>query len=170
MGAAPLTNFAAAVNQATVNFTNLTPGTNTYLWDFGDGTTSTATNPVHTYTVSGTYTVKLTATNGCGGATQQQNVNVTVVGTENLADAWRLRLFPNPSTGLVNLEAFGLPQEEVHLAVFNALGQMVEQGMRRFDAAQSTQTLDYRHLPAGIYTLQLHIGAQTATVKLVIAE
>ncbi len=31
----------------------------TYLWDFGDGNTSTAKNPVHAYSLAGTYTVKL---------------------------------------------------------------------------------------------------------------
>lgn len=32
-----------------------------YLWDFGDGQTSTETNPTHAYADTGTYTVKLTA-------------------------------------------------------------------------------------------------------------
>ncbi len=40
----------------------------TYLWNFGDGTTSTAANPTHTYTFTGvkTYTVMLTVTNQSG--------------------------------------------------------------------------------------------------------
>lgn len=37
-----------------------------YLWDFGDGTTSTSANPSHTYTVQGTYTVSLTITTSTG--------------------------------------------------------------------------------------------------------
>jgi gliding motility-associated-like protein len=37
-----------------------------YLWDFGDGTTSTAANPSHTYTVQGTYGVSLTITTSSG--------------------------------------------------------------------------------------------------------
>jgi gliding motility-associated-like protein len=36
----------------------------TYLWDFGDGTTSTATNPVHVYPSPGLYPILLTVTNG----------------------------------------------------------------------------------------------------------
>ncbi len=51
---------------ATITFTNTTrtPNANTtYLWDFGDGTTSTLESPTHTYTTSGVYTVTLTATN-----------------------------------------------------------------------------------------------------------
>jgi len=37
-----------------------------WLWDFGDGNTSMAINPVHTYSAPGVYTVKLTVTNTLG--------------------------------------------------------------------------------------------------------
>ncbi|UCH96662.1 MAG: PKD domain-containing protein, partial [Candidatus Aminicenantes bacterium] len=37
-----------------------------FLWDFGDGNTSTAANPDHTYTAGGTYTVTLTVTDNDG--------------------------------------------------------------------------------------------------------
>src|SRR5690606_1720187 len=42
-----------------VTFTNLTypqDPANTYLWDFGDGQTSTDASPTHTYTGEGLYT------------------------------------------------------------------------------------------------------------------
>ena len=50
---------------ATYTFTNSSTGNGTlsYLWDFGDATTSTNANPTHTYTTSGTYLVCLTTTN-----------------------------------------------------------------------------------------------------------
>lgn len=48
----------------TINFNNTTSAGLTYLWDFGDNTSSTQTNPSHTYTANGTYSIKLTAT-GC---------------------------------------------------------------------------------------------------------
>ena len=41
----------------------------TYSWDFGDGGTSTETNPVHTYAGDGSYNVTLTATNANGDNT-----------------------------------------------------------------------------------------------------
>ena len=51
-----------------VNFTNESSGDiSGYSWDFGDGNTSTASNPSHVYTVAGSYTVTLTAT-GPGGS------------------------------------------------------------------------------------------------------
>lgn len=37
-----------------------------WLWNFGDGTTSTLQNPIHAYTSNGTYTVKLKASNNFG--------------------------------------------------------------------------------------------------------
>lgn len=42
------------------------PAASSWLWDFGDGYTSTEQNPIHTYLASGTYTVSLTASNNCG--------------------------------------------------------------------------------------------------------
>jgi len=45
----------------TVTFTNNSNGGNQYLWDFGDGNTSTATNPTHTYNDTGTYIIMLIA-------------------------------------------------------------------------------------------------------------
>lgn len=38
--------------------------TPTYLWDFGDGSTSTAANPVHTYTHNAAYVVRLSVSDG----------------------------------------------------------------------------------------------------------
>lgn len=42
-----------------------------YLWDFGDATTSTDPNPTHTYATAGVYTVTLTVTNSAGTSTTQ---------------------------------------------------------------------------------------------------
>ncbi len=56
---------------ATVNFTDQSTGNPTsWLWDFGDGNTSTEQNPAHTYAAEGNYTVQLTATNACGATVE----------------------------------------------------------------------------------------------------
>lgn len=49
-----------------VNFTNTSSGATAYSWSFGNGTTSTVTNPTYTYSSSGLYTVRLIATNSYG--------------------------------------------------------------------------------------------------------
>ena len=52
---------------ATVFFVNTTVGGSVFQWDFGDGNTSNATNPQHSYAAPGLYPVQLTSVgpNGC---------------------------------------------------------------------------------------------------------
>ncbi|WP_155057478.1 PQQ-dependent sugar dehydrogenase [Streptomyces blattellae] len=52
----------------------------TYSWDFGDGSTSTAANPSHTYKKNGTYTATVTAKDA-GGRTGSASVQVVVGNT-----------------------------------------------------------------------------------------
>ncbi|MBK7965282.1 MAG: PKD domain-containing protein [Bacteroidetes bacterium] len=49
-----------------VNFSNLSSGSTTWLWDFGDGSTSTQQHPSHTYSNIGTYQVRLIAFDATG--------------------------------------------------------------------------------------------------------
>lgn len=50
-----------------VDFINLSSGTSGYIWEFGDGSTSTLTNPSHVYLSSGTFPISLIGYNeqGC---------------------------------------------------------------------------------------------------------
>jgi PKD repeat protein len=47
-------------NMQEVAFTNNAENTSGHFWDFGDGNSSTETNPIHSYTTPGSYTVSLT--------------------------------------------------------------------------------------------------------------
>lgn len=69
----PTTSFAPSSSSicqvpATITFTNQSSGTGTlsYLWNFGDGITSTEINPAHTFTQGGAYSVRLTTTDAQG--------------------------------------------------------------------------------------------------------
>lgn len=62
-----------------VAFTDLSVNNPTaWSWDFGDGNTSTAQNPVHTYDENGTYDVSLTVTNSLGADTYTLQDYITV--------------------------------------------------------------------------------------------
>ncbi len=79
---APVAAFNSAPNSGTaplnVSFTDASTGTITArLWAFGDGATSTALNPTHSY-AAGTYTVSLTV-NGPGGTDTETKVNLIAV-------------------------------------------------------------------------------------------
>ncbi|MCX7703468.1 MAG: PKD domain-containing protein [Planctomycetota bacterium] len=64
----------------TVQFKDESTGKiDSWLWDFGDGTTSSLQKPSHTYTSEGTYTVTLTVTNMSGSDTKTKYNYITVV-------------------------------------------------------------------------------------------
>lgn len=51
-----------------IQLQNKSEGADSYLWDFGNGSTSTDENPIVTYTDDGTYTIMLVASNNFGCA------------------------------------------------------------------------------------------------------
>ncbi len=62
-----------------IQFTNNSINGLDFLWDFGDGTTSTLLNPVHTYNSFGNYTVSLIAEGGtCGTDTSIQTSFISI--------------------------------------------------------------------------------------------
>ncbi|MGB0402579.1 MAG: PKD domain-containing protein [Salibacteraceae bacterium] len=79
---APLTDFKSNVTtscQGVIEFSDLTPNLVTsWVWEFGDGDTSHMQNPIHTYTTSGTYTIKLTATNSFGSKSETKTNLITI--------------------------------------------------------------------------------------------
>ncbi len=65
----PVASFSMDQNDGcaplTVNFYNSSSNAQAYLWDFGDGDTSTLENPTHTFVVGKNYLVKLKAIGYC---------------------------------------------------------------------------------------------------------
>lgn len=102
--AAPTANFSAnpvaGSAPLAVTFTDLSTGViDTYLWDFGDGGSSTQQNPSYSYTVPGTYIVTLTVT-GPGGADQAtRSIVVSVLPTATQPRATS-QVFPSPTITL----------------------------------------------------------------------
>ncbi len=95
--AKPTANFNFAKDDFTVTFTNTSVNATEYTWDFGDGGMSGDTDPVHTYTAEGTYTVTLTAKDGNGEsdvATQDIVISSAVFTAATLSSAtgkvWKL--------------------------------------------------------------------------------
>ncbi|MDO8366277.1 MAG: PKD domain-containing protein [Saprospiraceae bacterium] len=94
----PTANFNFTVNGSTATFTNISIGNATsYLWNFGDGDTSTLANPVHVYSNPGIYDVVLTATNDCGSSTKTRQVEIVSSGPPTAA------FTANPSSGCAPL-------------------------------------------------------------------
>lgn len=60
----------------TVTFSNTSTDADSYTWDFGDNTASNEASPIHIYMASGTYTVKLVASNEDGDAEISKDLTV----------------------------------------------------------------------------------------------
>ncbi|MBL8262711.1 MAG: PKD domain-containing protein [Xanthomonadaceae bacterium] len=78
---APVANFTSSVSGLTATFTDTSTDSDGSIvsrsWDFGDGATSTATNPSRTYAAAGTYNVTLTVVDD-GGLKHSRTAAVTV--------------------------------------------------------------------------------------------
>jgi hypothetical protein len=72
----PVADFTYSAPGLSVAFTNTSRDADTFLWDFGDGVTSTDLNPVHVYAAPDTYQVTLTATGVCGVGIKTENIPV----------------------------------------------------------------------------------------------
>lgn len=81
----------------TINFQNLSTGTGvlSYQWDFGDGGTAITVNPSHTYTSTGTFSVRLITTNSSGCKDTITKTDLINIGTYNAS-------FTSPASVCIN--------------------------------------------------------------------
>ena len=86
----PTASFTSVVSKQSVSFTSSASDPDgtvaSYLWDFGDGGTSTLANPGHTYASVGTFQVSLTVTDDNGGQTTVTNPVTTLANQVPIAD------------------------------------------------------------------------------------
>lgn len=61
-----------------ITFINTSENADTYVWDFGDGTTSIIKDPVKTYTQTGEYVVNLTAKNNKTGEVKSYSSTISI--------------------------------------------------------------------------------------------
>lgn len=90
-----------------ISFTNTSENATSYSWNFGDGNTSSDSNPTHSYSNGGTFTVTLTAIGDEGENTASKTIEVihpaevVIVGN------------PVPSGGIINGNFFLIVDGEV---------------------------------------------------------
>lgn len=151
----PLAKFSMEDEGLKVTFTSLAERTNSWFWDFGDGSTSTEEDPVHVYAANGLYQVTLIVTNPCGADTLVQSIQVTATSAELPLHLQSLRILPNPSTGVFILELRGEPRGEMSFDVIDVLGRIVHADRIPQQTSLHRQEVVLRNLPQGTYFLRL---------------
>jgi PKD repeat protein len=165
----PTASFTIQTDELTVLFSNTSQNATSYLWNFGDGTTSTSANPTHIYPVAATYPVSLEAINACGITTYLTNVTLTVgIGEINEWANHTVRLSPNPNDGHFSLQVTGTPKDYLFLELYNTLGQLIRRDRSDFSTGNLVQDMHYGNLPAGAYALRVSDGRHSAVRRFVV--
>ncbi len=160
--------FNSAMNFLMVTFTNTSTNGVSYSWDFGNGSTSMATNPIHTYGTPGTYTVCLTVTGDCDEVTTCNDLTVEA-NTASLDETMQnieAHIYPNPATNEVS---FVTSATDVASAeIITITGQLVIS----HDLMNNVATIDVSGLSEGIYIFNARLanGTVAFTQKLVIQK
>jgi gliding motility-associated-like protein len=128
---------------ANISFTNTStgPGVLSYQWDFGDGNTSTATNPVNIYNAAGSYIVTLITTSSAGCVdTFRSPVPIVIGGI--------ITAFTAPASACTN--------ETITLT--NTSSPVPVSTLWNFGDGNTATTLNATHVyaVAGVYTIRLY--------------
>ncbi len=156
----PVANFSGSptsgVKPLTVQFSDSSTGQIiSRSWNFGDGQTSTVTNPSHTYVNSGSYTVSLTVTGPGGSNTKTQTNYITV--TEP----------PPPVADFTGSPVSGVKPLTVQFTD-KSTGQITSRSWNFGDGQTSTATSpSHTYVNSGSYTVSLTVtgpgGSNTKT-------
>jgi hypothetical protein len=110
-----------------------------WLWDFGDGTTSTEENPTHTYAARGDYTVSLTVTND-EGASDTTTSLLTVLPPPPVLSIFRIARDPTRFEFRVDLRWSGAEGDLVELRRNGTVVNLPDNDGAHRDRFRSTQT------------------------------
>ena len=142
----------SGVAPLTVQFYDLSTNATSWAWDFGDGTTSTEQDPIHTYTTGGTFTVKLTASNGGSSDVLTSTDLITVL--PNALDKIDYSKYTiTTSNHIINIDGV---QRNVEL--FDIAGRSIQSTM-------VTGKFSSKPLSAGLYIIRVDGYSAKVSVK-----
>lgn len=169
---APTAGFTWTNSFVTGIFTNTSTGGGTaiYAWDFGDGNTSTEMNPTHLYSAAGTYTVTMTVTNDCGTSTFTNDIIVTTVGVEEIAGLGTITVYPNPSTGLFQLDVNLNESLTLDIVVTNMLGEEVAVSQINALDGIHSGVIDLTSKAPGVYFLNVISDNNTIKTQVLVKK
>jgi len=129
-----------------VEFTNNSTDATSYLWNFGDFSTDTVENPIHSYlALDNTYTVTLIVSNECHTDTMIQTIDITITNINSI-DNNEIIIYPNPATKYINVKYVGQAQ----LKIIDTRGNIIIS-----DKINNSKKIDISNLNKGLYFIEL---------------
>jgi M6 family metalloprotease-like protein len=160
-------DFSGQQQGLTVNFSNNSQHAAGYLWDFGDGNTSTETNPEHTYETDGSYQVVLTAfSDYCQDDSFSLTIVVTTVGVAGNHAEKDIRIYPNPASKLLYVK-MALPHENMKISFYNSNGSVRHYTLQN-SGDSNIHPIDISALESGLWLIELEIPSRKYTQKLLV--
>jgi PKD repeat protein len=151
-----------------INFKNESEQFGSFLWEFGDGATSTEFEPSHLYNLPGTYEVTLSVNNECGIDTYVREVSVRHRDISFVTVA--PPPVPNPTGGLVTVSFTGQPASEISILVSGLNGQYDEVLTQNFESGKLSTSLDLGYLENGTYMIFFKTEHEVKMSKVVIQK
>ncbi|MFT5337267.1 MAG: hypothetical protein ACI9YL_001269, partial [Luteibaculaceae bacterium] len=134
----------------------------TYFWDFGDGAIATGETVEHVYQTHGLIDVTLRAVNGTCEAEHMEEIFVIYSTGLSELEQLGLKVFPNPSSGMLNVNFEG-DLLGVEILLTDALGKVLQSRQR----PEMKNAFDLQDYPAGMYFLQFVFQNKRIPVKVV---
>jgi len=153
----------STATSTTVTFNNNSNGATSYSWSFGDGGTSTLSQPLHAYSSQGKYTVKLVATNG--NCTDSSSSKITVflsTGINNLSTSNAIAILNSTAGTYVNFKLDS--PENFSIGLYNLIGQKIMEENRY--VSTETIKLDLPEGLNGIYLIRISSVSKSFTQKI----
>ncbi|MCF8465365.1 MAG: PKD domain-containing protein, partial [Flavobacteriales bacterium] len=160
----PVANFNFTVSNNAVLFQNTSSFGDSYLWEFGDGSTSTDESPVHVYSELGVYQVTLTVTNACGIQSVTLTVNTVFTGIAT-AQTNGFSLYPNPASTELFLQSNLAMDEKVQLDIVSITGPLIRSTQITGIQADNRTQINVNGLAQGVYYLRVVSGQQQSVLR-----
>ncbi|WP_417600275.1 T9SS type A sorting domain-containing protein [Owenweeksia hongkongensis] len=165
-GPMPVASFTYTVNGFVVDFNaGASTGGTSYDWDFGDGNNGTGVSTNHTYTAGGTQTVTLTVSNGCG--TDDTTIVISSISVFENALGQSLEIYPNPTSGEVNVSFDAFDSEEVVIRILDVSGKQIMSQTDNNANGKMNYSLDISQLADGVYMLEVSAGTLKTNKRLI---
>lgn len=167
VGDVPVGKFSYLSVGTAVKFTNLSTGASTFLWNFGDGLTSTEENPNHSYATPGLYTVTLTVANECGSFVFTQQVDVkTSVNEIDFIES--MNIYPNPNNAHFTIALNSKKQTEIVLTILDVIGREVYKSNLQLSEGFNSKNIEMDNASAGQYILVFKSDGSRAIQKITV--